>query len=136
MRTHRRLALAAAAACLSNAAFAAANPMSVHVLDQQTGLPSEGVMVVLERRDDAGWQTIGQARTDGDGRITALYPADEPLRNADYRVVFRTGEWYERAHRQSFYPEIQVTIRVDGSVPHYHVPLLLSPYGYTTYRGS
>ncbi|MDV3467965.1 hydroxyisourate hydrolase [Stenotrophomonas sp. C3(2023)] len=111
--------------------------MSVHVLDMQTGLPSVGVEVELERRQPGGrWERIGSGVTNHDGRIEALYPQTQPLEQGEYRVTFQTGAWYQQQHVDAFYPVVQLVLRVDGRLPHYHVPLLLSPFGYTTYRGS
>lgn len=115
------------------------NPLSVHVLDLQTGLPSTGVRVDLERRIPAGsWETLGSGTTDEQGRIRALVPAAalDQWKAGEYRVVFRTGEFYARQQQASFFPEIPVVIRVDSAKQHYHVPLLLSPFGFSTYRGN
>jgi 5-hydroxyisourate hydrolase len=116
------------------------NPLSVHVLNLQTGQPSAGIRVDLERRvDDAGhWQLLGGGITDEQGRIRALVPAAalDQWAAGDYRVVFRTGEFYARQQQASFFPEIPVVVRVDSAKQHYHVPLLLSPFGFSTYRGN
>lgn len=117
----------------------APNPLSVHVLDLQTGQPSPGIRVDLERRGAGGdWQPLGHATTDAQGRIRALVPAAELGRwtAGDYRVVFRTGEFYARQQQASFFPEIPVVFRVESAQQHYHVPLLLSPFGFSTYRGN
>lgn len=117
----------------------APNPLSVHVLDLQTGQPSPGIRVDLERRGAGGdWQPLGHATTDAQGRIRALVPAAELSRwtTGDYRVVFRTGEFYARQQQASFFPEIPVVFRVESAQQHYHVPLLLSPFGFSTYRGN
>lgn len=119
------------------AASPARNPMSVHVLDMQTGLPSAGVQVELDRLGQGGrWERIGSGVTNQDGRIEALYPAAQRLEKGDYRVTFQTGAWYRQQRVDAFYPVVQLVLHVDGRLPHYHVPLLLSPFGYTTYRGS
>lgn len=138
------LASALLAAQLGTAALPALaqeknNPLSVHVLDLQTGQPSPGIQVDLERRSDSGdWQPLGSGTTDAQGRIRALVPAKalDQWRPGDYRVVFRTGDFYARQHQPSFFPEIPVVFRVDSAQQHYHVPLLLSPYGFSTYRGN
>ena len=138
--------------CLAPCLFAAAlagtvlpaqaadqNPLSVHVLNLQTGQPSPGIRVDLERRADGGaWQSLGSGVTDAQGRIRALVPAAALAQwsAGEYRVVFRTGEFYARQQQSSFFPEIPVVIRVDSAQQHYHVPLLLSPYGFSTYRGN
>lgn len=115
------------------------NPLSVHVLDLQTGQPSPGIQVDLERRAASGnWQPLGSGTTDEQGRIRALVPATalKEWAAGDYRVVFRTGEFYARQKQPSFFPEIPVVFRVESAKQHYHVPLLLSPFGFSTYRGN
>lgn len=112
------------------------NPMSVHVLDQQTGLPAEGVQVVLAKAEEDRWTVISNGTTDVDGRVAALYPAGRALDAGRYQVTFLTGAWYTQHGATTFYPEVQVIVDVDGKLPHYHIPLLLSAYGYSTYRGS
>lgn len=132
--------IAASLATLAVPAQAAGqNPLSVHVLDLQTGQPSPGIRVDLERRGGNGnWHPLGSGTTDEQGRIRALVPAAALPQWAvgDYRVVFRTGEFYARQKQTSFFPEIPVVFRVDSAQQHYHVPLLLSPFGFSTYRGN
>ncbi|OSZ63330.1 hydroxyisourate hydrolase [Hydrogenophaga sp. IBVHS2] len=114
------------------------NPLSVHVLDLQTGQPSPGVTVDLEQRSGSGWQPLGSGVTDAQGRIRALVP-EQRLAGwgaGEYRVVFRTGAFYARQKQSTFFPEIPVVFTVDSASQHYHVPLLLSPYGFSTYRGN
>lgn len=117
-------------------ALAADNPLSVHVLNLQTGLPSENVAVILEQQNKDGWKKLNEGTTNQQGRITALYPADQKLAKGIYRITFKTGDWFKAHQQPSFFPEVPVIFEVDGSVPHYHIPLLLSPYGYSTYRGN
>ncbi len=102
--------------------------LSTHVLDTARGAPLSGMTVTLERELDGGWQHVGEGVTDGDGRIGALGVA---LGEGVYRLGFATGD-----SGNSFFPEVHVIVDLDGSRDHYHVPLLLSPFGYTTYRGS
>jgi 5-hydroxyisourate hydrolase len=110
--------------------------VTTHVLDTALGQPAAGVRVRLERAsgDDSAVDgaVIGRASTDRDGRVTDLGPAE--LEPGTYRLVFATGE-YSRA-QQPFFPEVTVTFTVADRDRHYHVPLLLSPFGYSTYRGS
>ena len=111
--------------------------LTTHVLDTARGEPAAGVNVRLERVADAGPEEIGRASTDTDGRVRDLGP--DRLPPGTYRLVFGTGEYLARtgaARDRVFFPEVTVTFSVDGQAPHYHVPLLLSPFGYTTYRGS
>lgn len=117
-------------------AAAATNPLSVHVLNLQDGLPSAGVTVTLEEQDGKIWKLLNTGTTNKQGRIPALYPADKALEKGVYRVTFQTGEWFKQHKTETFFPEIPVIFMVDGSVPHYHIPLLLSPFGYSTYRGN
>lgn len=102
--------------------------ISTHVLDTTTGIPASGMAVTLERSSDGGWQHIGEGVTDEDGRVGSLGVA---LGSGVYRLVFATGDG-----GNEFYPEVHVIIDIDESREHYHIPLLLSTYGYTTYRGS
>ena len=116
--------------------LAAANPLSVHVLNLQDGLPSPGVEVSLEKQDGAQWTRLNSASTNQDGRIPALYPEGKALDKGVYRVTFKTGAWFKQHKTASFFPEVPVIFEADGTVPHYHIPLLLSPYGFSTYRGN
>jgi 5-hydroxyisourate hydrolase len=89
------------------------------------------VPVVLERAVDTGWQAVGRGTTDGDGRARDLLSS--PPQDGRYRLTFDTGAYFGGA---GFYPEVSVTFVVEHGEEHYHVPLLLSPFGYSTYRGS
>ena len=102
--------------------------LSTHVLDTVSGQPGAGVQVTLERSFDGGWQHVGEGVTDEDGRVASLGVA---LGSGIYRLVFATGD-----AGNPFFPEVHVIVDLDDSRDHYHVPLLLSTYGYTTYRGS
>ncbi|MGC8120783.1 hydroxyisourate hydrolase [Marinobacter sp. VGCF2001] len=120
----------------SSMTFAADNPLSVHVLNIENGLPSPDVTVTLERHEDGKWVELSEAVTNEQGRISALYPEGESLEEGTYRVVFETGDWFAERNAKTFFPEIPVVFTMDGSLAHYHVPLLLSSYGYSTYRGN
>lgn len=115
---------------------AASNPLSVHVLNLQDGLPSPDVEVLLEKQDGVQWSRLNSSVTNAQGRVPALYPNGKKLETGIYRVTFKTGKWFASQKSISFFPEIPVIFRVDGSVAHHHIPLLLSPYGYSTYRGN
>jgi 5-hydroxyisourate hydrolase len=108
--------------------------VTTHVLDTARGQPAAGVAVRLERVSNAGPEEIARARTDADGRVKDIGPS--LLAPGFYRLVFATAEYFASQDRPAFFPEVAVTFAVAGQVPHYHVPLLLSPFGYTTYRGS
>ncbi|ECA5828768.1 hydroxyisourate hydrolase, partial [Salmonella enterica subsp. enterica serovar Newport] len=107
-----------------------------HVLNLKTGVPSEGVTVVLDKKEGDKWVKLNSAVTSQDGRINALYPAGQEINPGDYRVTFETGKYYADHNEDTFFPEIPVIIHVPKAGEHYHVPLLLSQYGYSTYRGS
>lgn len=102
----------------------------------QDGLPSPGVSVTLEKQGGEGWSKLNTGTTNEQGRITALYPEGKALEKGTYRVTFKTGEWFRKHQAATFFPEVPVIFEADGSVPHYHIPLLLSPYGFSTYRGN
>jgi 5-hydroxyisourate hydrolase len=102
------------------------NSLSTHVLDATTGRPATDVPVRLERSDG---NLVAQARTDSDGRVAKLTTG---LDAGDYRLVFDTGSYFP----DTFYPQVVVMFTVTASEQHYHVPLLLSPFAYSTYRGS
>ena len=109
--------------------------ISTHVLDTSAGRPAIGVPVTLERRSDAGsWRPVAEATTDDDGRAADLIDATEVSAGL-YRLVFDVAGYAEMEDRP-FFPSITLTFRVADPAEHYHVPLLLSPFGYTTYRGS
>lgn len=101
--------------------------LSTHVLDAATGEPASGMRVHLARRMDGAWDLVGEFRTDKDGRVAGF----GDLSAGQHRLGFETGE-----HGNEFYPFVHVVFTIDPGRPHYHVPLLLSPFGYSTYRGS
>ena len=91
----------------------------------------------LERREQSGdWMRLGTARTDGDGRCAQLLPESETLRAGLYRLVFDTASYQRLLDTEGFYPVVEITFHVREGDAQFHIPLLLSPYGYTTYRGS
>ncbi|MEW6370887.1 MAG: hydroxyisourate hydrolase [Pseudomonadota bacterium] len=136
MQGIKHLILAGALALSAGIAAAAPNPLSVHVLDLQSGQPTAGIAVTLEQRAGEGWRELASGVTNAQGRIAALYPADKPIAAGDYRIVFKTGEHFARQGQATFFPRIPVEFRVDNPAQHYHIPLLLSPFGYSTYRGN
>ena len=121
---------------LSSLALAAGNPLSVHVLNLENGLPSAGVSVTLEQHVGDHWQSLSEGVTNQQGRIAELFPANRSMTPGEYRVVFKTGDYYIKANRETFFPEVPVIFQVKQADQHYHIPLLLSPYGFSTYRGS
>ena len=106
--------------------------VSTHVLDAAAGAPAAGVAATLE--DAASGKVLGAGTTDADGRVGRLN--DDPLPPGDYRVVLDVAEYQQRRHGTVFHPTIAVHVRLDGARSHYHVPVLASPYSYTTYLGS
>lgn len=131
----KQLILAVGLGALSGMAMAA-NPLSVHVLNLETGVPSSGVEVTLEQHVGPNWQMLAQGTTNEQGRIGELFPAGRTFEQGEYRVVFKTGDYYQRVGHETFFPEIPVIFKVRNTDQHYHIPLLLSPYGFSTYRGS
>lgn len=121
---------------MASFAVAANNPLSVHVLNLQNGTPSSQVAVTLEKQNSQGWQMINNGVTNEEGRITALYPEGKELETGTYRVTFKTGDWFKEHNMKTFFPTVPVIFEVDGAVAHYHIPLLISPYGFSTYRGN
>jgi len=112
--------------------------ISTHVLDTSRGRPAVGVPVLLEEIDgpDRSWREIARAMTDANGRVGELGPGGMALRAGTYRLTFDTARYFAALGVEAFYPDVIVTFVVQDAEQHYHVPLLLSPYGYATYRGS
>jgi 5-hydroxyisourate hydrolase len=111
--------------------------ITTHVLDLSTGRPAAGVAVRLERRGEGGaWVTLAERRTDADGRVRDFLAAGESLAAAVYRLTFDTGGWFRARGVATFLPEAAITFEVLDASMHHHVPLLLSPFGFSTYRGS
>lgn len=136
MKSLRMTLAALSLSGLSSLALAAGNPLSVHVLNLENGLPSPGVNVTLEKHVGKDWQSLAQGVTNEQGRIGELFPAKQALEAGEYRVVFKTGEYFKKTGHETFFPEIPVIFEVKNVDQHYHIPLLLSPYGFSTYRGS
>ena len=111
--------------------------ISTHVLDTALGAPARGIRVSLERSGASGGDAeLGAGVTDDDGRVRDLLPPGITLTEGTYRLRFDTGAYFARTHRKGFFPEIAVAFLVGDAPQHYHVPILLSPFGYSTYRGS
>ncbi|WP_438854190.1 hydroxyisourate hydrolase [Agromyces sp. M3QZ16-3] len=114
--------------------------ITTHVLDATSGRPAEGVAVALSARggdgDGAGdgWRELDRAVTDADGRISRIGPDELPA--GDYRLRFDTAAWFAARGTPTFYPEVVLTVHVADDGRHVHAPLLLSPFAYSTYRGS
>ncbi len=111
--------------------------ITTHVLDTSIGRPAAGVPVRLEfQTADQAWKVLGQATTDADGRASHLLSADANPVAGTYRLTFDTSAYFKTQGKKGFYPEVAVVFSVHDPAQHYHVPLLLNPYGYSTYRGS
>lgn len=111
--------------------------ITTHILDLSTGKPATDVMILLEQKDPAlGWQKIGDGLTNADGRHSGLVPANVRFTPGHYRLVFETGAYFAARGVECFYPQVTVAFTVRDISQHFHVPLLLSPFGYSTYRGS
>ena len=114
--------------------------LTTHILDTTKGKPATGVTVFLYQQDPsdpvtAGWRQIAIGTTNDDGRIPELLQEEAVLEAGIYKLRFETKEYFEKQGSQSFYPFVEISFSITGG-EHYHVPLLLNPFGYSTYRGS
>jgi len=113
------------------------SPITTHVLDTAQGQPAANIHVVLEvRQTQDSWETVGDGRTDTDGRINNFFIETESMSPGTYRLTFNVSPYFQSQGVDSFYSVIPIVFTLDDPNTHYHVPLLLSPYGYSTYRGS
>jgi 5-hydroxyisourate hydrolase len=110
--------------------------ITTHVLDTSRGRPAQGVPILLEFRAEEGWREMGRGETDADGRARNLLPPDASPAAGAWRLTFDIGTYFMAAGVESFYPEASIVFLIRDTGQHHHVPLLLSPYGYSTYRGS
>ncbi|KAG7377538.1 hypothetical protein PHYPSEUDO_011511 [Phytophthora pseudosyringae] len=113
-------------------------PVTSHILDTSLGRPAANVRVELQRFLDDQWLRVNDGRTNADGRVAShLVPEAFGFQAGTYRMVFHTGEYFEaNGVSDFFYPQVTITFVVKDPAQHYHVPLLLNPFGYSTYRGS
>jgi 5-hydroxyisourate hydrolase len=117
------------------------SPITTHVLDTSRGAPASGIVVILEvpDRDAAGadgWTELARGTTSVDGRINDFHPSLDVLKPGILRLRFATGDYFAATGTATFYPEVHVVIQIADPAKHHHIPLLLSPFGYSTYRGS
>ncbi|HEY6338758.1 MAG TPA: hydroxyisourate hydrolase [Candidatus Sulfotelmatobacter sp.] len=113
------------------------NRISTHILDTARGRPAAHVPVKLERQEATGlWHLLTAVLTDSEGRCAQLLPPDHPLPSGCYRLRFDTANYYSSQRIEGLYPVVEITFQVRNGESHYHIPLLLSANGYTTYRGS
>jgi 5-hydroxyisourate hydrolase len=111
--------------------------ITTHILDITAGQPAAGIPVTLERKNhSSGWETIAEGMTDFDGRANDLMAPNEIFQPGHYRLSFDTAAYFAMKETDCFFPYITVSFVIRDAMKHYHVPLLLSPFGYSTYRGS
>jgi len=108
--------------------------ITTHVLDTALGKPASGVAILLEQQCADGWQSLAQGQTDSDGRINALTP--EPLAAGHYRLTAAIGDYFTASGRDALYISAQIDFVIPASGSHYHLPFLISPWSWSTYRGS
>ena len=113
----------------------ASDPVTSHVLDTSSGHPASGLTITLSRSEGGAWTRLQQTTTDEDGRAADLVPG-QLLAAGVYKLHFATGAYYSARGEETFYPYAEVVFNVTDPEAHYHVPLLINPFGYTTYRGS
>lgn len=107
--------------------------ISTHVLDTSRGRPAANVAVTLERQESGGWRQVAKATTDADGRARELAPEESA---GTYRLTFEVADYFSALGQESFYPFVSVVFEIRNPRDRHHVPLLISPFGYSTYRGS
>ena len=111
--------------------------ISTHILDIARGAPASGVAVSLSNQNtDESWTELSHAWTDTDGRVKPFFLVEEPIERGTYRLIFDTESYFSSLDIECFYSQVAVVFRVGDAAQHYHIPLLLSPFGYSTYRGS
>ncbi len=129
--------------------------LSCHALDTSTGRPADNLKLMLEKQPDAAawkqycqdrfntessekprWEALGKGTSNSDGRCPDLLPAGTQLQPGLYRMSFDTASYFDSHNQTGFYPLVQIVFEIQAEDEHYHIPLLLSPYGYSTYRGS
>ena len=111
------------------------SPITTHVLDTAIGRPACGLHVTLDKKSADQWRSLASGKTNNDGRIVDLLEPGS-LEAGHYRLTFKTGEYFAAQKVVGFYPQVQIEFEIHDVAQHYHVPLLLNPFGYSTYRGS
>jgi len=110
--------------------------ITTHILDTTRGLPAKNVPITLYVQQDDSWQKLGGGMTNDDGRLPGLLAEDLRLPAGTYRLNFETKSYFQANKEQGFYPYVDIVFELDASGNHFHVPLLLTAFGYSTYRGS
>ena len=108
--------------------------ITTHVLDTAVGGPAAGVKILLEKKVGTNYNELNSVITNADGRVEQLLPI--PLESGVFRLTFDTADYFKKKGIKSFYPETAIVFEIDDPTQHYHVPLLISGFGYSTYRGS
>lgn len=109
--------------------------VTTHILDTTKGKPAASVTIVLYQGGNDEWIEIARGKTDNDGRLRDLLKQDEHLQAGIYKLRFETKDYFDQVQVKTFYPFVEIVFEIEGD-QHYHVPLLLNPFGYSTYRGS
>jgi|JI9StandDraft_2_1071091.scaffolds.fasta_scaffold07183_4 5-hydroxyisourate hydrolase/2-oxo-4-hydroxy-4-carboxy-5-ureidoimidazoline decarboxylase len=115
--------------------FLKVSQITTHVLDTSTGIPGKDISIKLQSYKSGTWQTITQGITNADGRIPDLLPPSKTINPDTYKMVFDTGKYYGALQTKTLYPQVEIIFETFDET-HYHVPLLVNPFGYSTYRGS
>lgn len=110
--------------------------ISTHILDTTLGRPAPHVPVILEMEKDSAWVTVGSGQTDADGRFKGFIPAGHDPVAGTYRITFMVDVYFNAIKTEAFYPVVSIVFILRNAKEHHHVPLLLNPFGYSTYRGS
>jgi len=110
--------------------------ITTHVLDTSRGIPAKGIRITLSQKNEDQWCELAKGITNSDGRIAELLPADRILSSGFYRMKFNTADYFSANNEQGFYPYVDIVFELSNDGSHYHIPLLLSAFGYSTYRGS
>lgn len=110
--------------------------ISTHVLDVALGKPAAGVVVYLSREEGGEWKEVSKRRTDADGRVKSMLRDNETVGGGKYRLHFDTGEYFEAKGSAALHPFVEIVFEIRNAGEHYHVPLLVTPHSYSTYRGS
>lgn len=114
----------------------ARSPITTHILDLARGAAASNVPLTLEKSSGAGWTELARGRTNEDGRIEDLLTPGSKAEAGTYRLTFDTRAYFQSRGESSFYPSVSVVFELTHPEQHHHIPLLLSPYGYSTYRGT
>jgi len=110
--------------------------ITTHILDTTRGLPAQAVPISLYAKQGDSWEKLAEGKTNDDGRIPDLLAAEQTLPAGTYRMHFDTKAYFDANNEQGFYPYVDIVFDIDSSGSHYHIPLLLTAFGYSTYRGS